>query len=175
MLVNPGDNVLLDAPTYSGTLAAVRAFFFCTTQTLWHGALRPPESLISCAASASRLQLDKRSQRSAWHDTCSPEGSPVPLASVRGPQARKHCSQNPLHYPKRRKPHRCLHDSREEEGSVWGKSSPKSHSKMNTCTRCRFDSLQPRSYKANQWSMDSPNYSLLWGWFPCRFTLSFFI
>ena len=25
MLVNPGDNVLLDAPTYSGTLAAVRA------------------------------------------------------------------------------------------------------------------------------------------------------
>lgn len=24
MLVNPGDNVLLDAPTYSGTLAAVR-------------------------------------------------------------------------------------------------------------------------------------------------------
>lgn len=25
MLVNPGDNVLLDAPTYPGTLAAVRA------------------------------------------------------------------------------------------------------------------------------------------------------
>lgn len=25
MLVNPGDNVLLDAPTYSGTLAAVRS------------------------------------------------------------------------------------------------------------------------------------------------------
>lgn len=23
MLVNPGDNILLDAPTYSGTLAAV--------------------------------------------------------------------------------------------------------------------------------------------------------
>ena len=28
MLVNPGDNVLLDAPTYSGTLATVREIYF---------------------------------------------------------------------------------------------------------------------------------------------------
>jgi len=26
MLINPGDNILLDAPTYSGTLAAVSIF-----------------------------------------------------------------------------------------------------------------------------------------------------
>jgi len=36
MLVNPGDNVLLDAPTYSGTLAAVRALPLLKTHTRTH-------------------------------------------------------------------------------------------------------------------------------------------
>ena len=40
----------------------------------------------------------------------------------RGPQARKHRSQDSLHHPQRRKPHRCLHDSSEEAGSVRGLS-----------------------------------------------------
>lgn len=78
--------------------------------------------LLSSVAPAARLQLDQRSQRSARHDTCSPEGGFVSMGPLRDPQAQQHRPQDPLHHPQRRKPHRRLHDDSEEAGSVWGLS-----------------------------------------------------
>lgn len=114
MLVNPGDNVLLDAPTYSGTLAAVSLFLYCILHTHTLELLL----LSASAAPASWLQLNKRPQRSVRHDPLSPEKGPVSLESIRSPQARQHRSQGPLHHPKWREPHRRLHDGGEEEGRV---------------------------------------------------------
>lgn len=77
---------------------------------------------LPLVAPASWVQHNKCPQRSARHDPRCLERGPVSLEPIRGPQARQHRSQGPLHHPERRKPHRGLHDSREEEGRVWGLS-----------------------------------------------------
>lgn len=119
MLVSPGDNVLLDAPTYSGTLAAVRHFLYNSTykQQLSCCSLQTSFFFFSVAP-AARLQFNQRSQRSARHHTFSPERAFVSVGPVRGPKTWQHCSQDPLHHPQRRKSHWRLHDVSEEERSV---------------------------------------------------------
>lgn len=84
------------------------------TPTLW--------PFVSVAP-ASWLQHHQRSQRSTRHDPGSPAGGPVSLGPIRGARARQHGSQNPLHHPKRREPHRRLYDSGEEEGRLQGLSA----------------------------------------------------
>ena len=125
MLVNPGDNVLLDAPTYSGTLATVREINFFKQRTHSHTSSTACNLVASSfpVAWATRLQPHQRFQRPSRHDTRSPEGGSVSVGPLRGPQARQHRPKDPLHHPQRRKPYRCLHDDAEETGSVWGSSS----------------------------------------------------
>jgi hypothetical protein len=104
MFISPGDNILIDNPTYAGTLAIVSCFFLYFYWTTGCNAV------LILAAETSWMQPLLCGQWSEWHDSRSSGGGLIQVESKRETQPCKFCASCALHDPKWRQSYWIIFD-----------------------------------------------------------------